>query len=170
MDRADLERAVSGPLGASAMCPIAPRWTRHAALFVLAHGSARRPRALPGTPSGARPDSSNCRLQLEAGTDCRFAPAALAGRAVLQMDRAAPAYHCIPAYRRERREHAYLECSLYHVLVATIEKCLKTPHGLCASPRILSLTIFETTRTNQLVARSPTDSGAGSEPRQLGRP
>ena len=41
-------------VGESATHPIAPRWTRHAALLVLAHRSAPRPRALPGTPIGAR--------------------------------------------------------------------------------------------------------------------
>ena len=49
-------------LGDSAMHQITPRWTRHAALFVLAHSSARRPLALPGTPIGARSDASNFRL------------------------------------------------------------------------------------------------------------
>ncbi len=36
-------------LGECAMHPSAPRWARHAALFVLAHRSAQRPHALPGT-------------------------------------------------------------------------------------------------------------------------
>ena len=53
----------SGPqMGESAMHPITPRWTRLGALFVLAHSSARRPLALPGTPIGARSGASNCRL------------------------------------------------------------------------------------------------------------
>lgn len=49
-------------LGEAATHPIAPRWTRLAALLVLAHRSALRPRALPGTPSGARSGAFNCRL------------------------------------------------------------------------------------------------------------
>jgi hypothetical protein len=77
--------------GESAMRLIAPRWPRHAALFVLAHRSAPRPlpcRArpvqrpgafalsmgaqapmepqrspLPGTPIGARSGASNCGFQ-----------------------------------------------------------------------------------------------------------
>jgi len=48
--------------GESAMHPIAPRWTRHAALLVLAHGSAPFPLAVPGTPVGARSGAFNYRL------------------------------------------------------------------------------------------------------------
>ena len=41
------------------MHPITLRWTRQAALLVLAHNSARRFRALPGTPIVARSGASN---------------------------------------------------------------------------------------------------------------
>ncbi len=42
--------------------PIAPRWSRHAALLVLAGASLRRPHALPATPSAARSGTFNCRF------------------------------------------------------------------------------------------------------------
>ncbi|MDO5693613.1 MAG: hypothetical protein Q4G70_14265 [Pseudomonadota bacterium] len=49
-------------LGERAMHPIAPRWACQAALLVLAHTSARRPRVLPDTPITARSGASNCRF------------------------------------------------------------------------------------------------------------
>ncbi|MDO5692879.1 MAG: hypothetical protein Q4G70_10420 [Pseudomonadota bacterium] len=49
-------------LGERAMHPIAPRWTCHAALLVLAGTSLPRPRVLPGTPITARSGASNCRF------------------------------------------------------------------------------------------------------------
>jgi len=45
-----------------AMHAPAPCSTRHAALFVLAHGSALRPHALPGTPITALAGASNGRF------------------------------------------------------------------------------------------------------------
>ncbi len=44
----------------SAMHPKAPRSPRHAALLVLAHEGALRPRVLPGTPTTVPPDAFNC--------------------------------------------------------------------------------------------------------------
>ncbi|MDO5693179.1 MAG: hypothetical protein Q4G70_12020 [Pseudomonadota bacterium] len=55
------------PLGESAMHPITLRWPCHAALLVLAHTSAQRPRVLPGTPITARSGASNCHFQVESG-------------------------------------------------------------------------------------------------------
>ncbi|MEJ8847218.1 hypothetical protein [Variovorax rhizosphaerae] len=46
--------------GESAMHPIAPRSTRHAALLGLAGMSPPRSRALPGTPITAQSGASNC--------------------------------------------------------------------------------------------------------------
>ena len=45
------------------MHPIPHRRARHAALFVLAHGSAPRPPGLPGAPSGSGAGAFHCRLQ-----------------------------------------------------------------------------------------------------------
>ena len=47
-------------LGDSAMHPIAPRSTHHAALLLLAGRSPLRRRALPGTPITAHSGASNC--------------------------------------------------------------------------------------------------------------
>ena len=47
-------------VGESAMRLPAPRSTRHAALLLLAHRSALRRHALPGTPITALPGASNC--------------------------------------------------------------------------------------------------------------
>jgi hypothetical protein len=46
--------------GKSAMHLSAPRSTRHAALLLLAHKSALRRLALPGTPITALPGAPNC--------------------------------------------------------------------------------------------------------------
>ncbi|MBS0313967.1 MAG: hypothetical protein JSS05_07220 [Proteobacteria bacterium] len=51
-------------LGDRAMHPSAPSTTRRAALILLAHGSARRRRALPGTPWPAPTGASNCGFQV----------------------------------------------------------------------------------------------------------
>ena len=48
--------------GDSAMHPIAPRLTRHAALLRLVGTSPLRCRALPGTPITAHLGASNCRF------------------------------------------------------------------------------------------------------------
>mgnify|MGYP007125332507 CR=1 FL=1 len=47
------------------MHPIAPRWSRHAALLVLAGTGLPRPHALPDAPITARSGASNCRFQVE---------------------------------------------------------------------------------------------------------
>ena len=49
-------------MGESAMHPIAPRLTRHAALLRLVGRSPQRCRALPGTPITAHSGASNCRF------------------------------------------------------------------------------------------------------------
>ncbi len=61
MNTDDSDHEATHLFGESAMHPSAPRWTRHAALLVLAHRSAPRPHALPGTPIRARSGASNCR-------------------------------------------------------------------------------------------------------------
>ncbi len=49
-------------LDESATHPPAPRSSRHAALLLLAHTSALRRRALPGTPITALTGAFNCRF------------------------------------------------------------------------------------------------------------
>lgn len=54
-----------------------------------------------------------------------------------------------------------------YVLIAIIKKRLHVPHSFYEILQILSLTIFETVPTNQLLTPPPTESDADSEPQQL---
>ena len=54
-----------------------------------------------------------------------------------------------------------------YVLIAIIKKRLHLPHSLYEILQILSLTMFETTPINQLLAQPSIDSDASSEPQQL---
>lgn len=54
-----------------------------------------------------------------------------------------------------------------YVLIAIVKKRAMLPHSLYELLQILSLTMFETTPINQLLATAPRDSDADSEPQQL---
>ncbi len=99
-------------------------------------------------------------LRLPALTIARSITLPLAGRTVLQMDQAAPAHQgFFGTSENAVKTQIWIAISVY-VLVAIVKKRLNLPRSLYEILQILSLTLFEKTPLDQLLAPIDTDQNS----------
>ena len=92
-------------------------------------------------------------FDLPALTITRTVPVALAGGTVLQMDQATPAHQAFFGTSENAvKTQVWIAIAVY-VLVAVVKKRLKIDASLYTILQILSLTLFEKTPLDQLLAR-----------------